>query len=1024
MSEILLLETKQIIRSLLISCPSKITVGQLCKDYRDLNGRTLPYAELGYKNAEDFVKSLNDVVQLEWMPNLNEYGLGAVADASTKHIEKMVKRQKKNTKHRHIIKKKNVAPRFQGHCRNVAPRFQGHCRNVAPSSNANTVKPKPVAKNASRVSKSKTTKPKSSKPKEYPKDSHLDVNAKFSPNFCDNIKKTLRKELSNMFPVKLKTEIVELLHHLGGSIDLRNFSHAFKEYFGRDLPVENLGFRTLTECLMYIPDIVLLECISSYYFVKLNPNICKPTVATNNRSVCEKSNSELSELAPNTENFNLKPNFNFRMNNSKIGNTDTQENCNQKTNENAISTLKVFDILRLKAANSSAFQNSDWKEINNLETFKQYIGPSINKTKLFDNIQNSVEKVNKLYNFQKTLPNEIKKEFQQVLSSHSGILASRFLSEYFKFTGKCFRLSDYNFYDIMELVFAFPEIFKVISLHNETSDCLLYACDEYDPKNCHKSNCLVECSQDYTDNSSFDSSLKENIISLIKYLKKISLDDFEKIYKNKFQSELPLARLGYDNIESFIFELSNSLPIKLSFEGSTLFISLYSDYPCIDTINPYIPELMNGIPQDSVIPGDKYTIQSLPKKLTDFISISVCDIDSPDQFWIQLKGKTTSESLKMLMENLQVTYNNEKNDKYQMPDNFVAEHNVCAVLWSFNNAWHRGIITKVLQKDQVEVFYVDYGTKCKVSKKSLRLLKKEFLSLPSQALRGRLSYVQPIDGIHWSEKAKIRFSELCMDKELVALVTNTHFKDRISIFLCNIANNQNININDILIEENLALPSLDLTNSSCTAENFKTTDVYEENESYQLCDANEEFDFNITKLFLAENNDIHVIILDQKPFVSNVEIASLFQKSEGLEKALLAKKALIPYIILERSGNERLFMELKRNKVKGIKESLNSITIYPFESIIDILICLQHPSQNLINEIEKKIKEFKNNIDNTQINELKEIIYYEDKKRKDIIQKMLDNGVCEEYVEEIQRIEQRIHLIKLKIKDPEKRLSL
>ncbi|XP_023231101.1 tudor domain-containing protein 5-like [Centruroides sculpturatus] len=1009
----LLLETKQIVRSILISCPSKISIGQLCKDYRDLNGRTLPYTELGYKTAEDFVKSLNDVVRMEWMPDMNEYGLGVVADASTKHIEKMVKRQKKNTKKRHVVKKKNVAP----------PRYQAHCKSVAPSLNANTLKPKPVTKIASKVTKSKTTKPKGSKPKEYPKDCLLDINVRFAPNFCDNIKKTLRKELSNMFPVKLKTKIVELLHHLGGSIDLRNFSYAFKEYFGSDFPVENLGFRSLTECLMYIPDIVKLECIGSYYFVKLNPNICKPTVATNN-SLHKKSNSELSEPTPNTENFNLKPNFDFRINNSKTGNLDTRENCNKKINENTVSTLKVFDILRLKAANSSAFQNSDRKEIDNLESLKQNVGSSINKTKLFDNIQSSVEKVNKLYNFHKTLPNEIKKEFQQVLSSHSGILASKFLSEYFKFTGKCFKLSDYNFFDIMELVFAFPEIFKVISLHNEKNDWLLYACDEYEPKNCHKSNCLIECSQDYTDNSTFDSSLKENIINLIKYLKKISSDDFEKIYKNKFQSELPLARFGCDNIESFIFELSNSLPIELSFEGSTLFISLCSDYPCTETINPYIPELMNGIPQDSVIPGDKYTLQSLPEKLTDFISISVCDIDSPDQFWIQLKGKTTSESLKTLMENLQVTYNNKKNDKYQMPDDFVAEHNVCAVLWSFNNTWHRGIITKVLHKDQVEVFYVDYGTKCKVSKRSLRLLKKEFLSLPSQALKGRLSYVQPISGIHWSEKAKIRFSELCMDKELVALVTNTHFEDRISIFLCNITNNQNININDILIEENLALPSLDLTNSSCTAENFKTADVYEENESYQLCDANEEFDFNITKLFLTENNDIHVIVLNQKPFISNGDIASLFQKSEGLEKALLAKKALIPYIILERSDNERLFMELKRNKVRGIKEPWNSITIYPFESIINILICLQHPSQSLMNEIEKKIKEFKNNIDNTQINELKEIIYYEDKKRKDIIQKMLDNGVCEEYVEEVQRIEQRIHLITLKIKDLKKRLSL
>jgi hypothetical protein len=61
-----------------------------------------------------------------------------------------------------------------------------------------------------------------------------------------------------------------------------------------------------------------------------------------------------------------------------------------------------------------------------------------------------------------------------------------------------------------------------------------------------------------------------------------------------------------------------------------------------------------------------------------------------------------------------------------------------------DHEWYRGLITATpSQRNVVEVFYVDYGNSSQVSKSDIRLVRKDFFQLPSQAIKCKLANVTP-----------------------------------------------------------------------------------------------------------------------------------------------------------------------------------------------------------------------------------------------------------------------------------------
>ena len=90
----LLERTKKELRSLLISAPRGVPARMLYKDYKMVIGKELPYRQLGFRNADEFVQSLSDVVRLGFGPTGEQTYFG-VANAETAQISRFVASQKK-----------------------------------------------------------------------------------------------------------------------------------------------------------------------------------------------------------------------------------------------------------------------------------------------------------------------------------------------------------------------------------------------------------------------------------------------------------------------------------------------------------------------------------------------------------------------------------------------------------------------------------------------------------------------------------------------------------------------------------------------------------------------------------------------------------------------------------------------------------------------------------------------------------------------------------------------------------------
>lgn len=57
-------DTKTIIRSLLLSTSEKVTIQQLDYDYRQMEGKHIPYSDLGFARLDQFLMSLTDTVEV------------------------------------------------------------------------------------------------------------------------------------------------------------------------------------------------------------------------------------------------------------------------------------------------------------------------------------------------------------------------------------------------------------------------------------------------------------------------------------------------------------------------------------------------------------------------------------------------------------------------------------------------------------------------------------------------------------------------------------------------------------------------------------------------------------------------------------------------------------------------------------------------------------------------------------------------------------------------------------------------
>ena len=101
-------KVKKDIRALLISAPLGVPAHIFAKDYRQMNGKEVPYREIGHRSLDDFIMSIPDVVRVGTGPT----GLVTfypIATRETQHIVNMIRRQKKPSIKKAVIPSAIVA---------------------------------------------------------------------------------------------------------------------------------------------------------------------------------------------------------------------------------------------------------------------------------------------------------------------------------------------------------------------------------------------------------------------------------------------------------------------------------------------------------------------------------------------------------------------------------------------------------------------------------------------------------------------------------------------------------------------------------------------------------------------------------------------------------------------------------------------------------------------------------------------------------------------------------------------------
>ncbi|XP_029903650.1 tudor domain-containing 6 [Myripristis murdjan] len=133
------------------------------------------------------------------------------------------------------------------------------------------------------------------------------------------------------------------------------------------------------------------------------------------------------------------------------------------------------------------------------------------------------------------------------------------------------------------------------------------------------------------------------------------------------------------------------------------------------------------------------------------LEVSVCYIESPNDFWCQLVQN--AGHLKLLMQDMQTYY---ASSAYQP---FL--ESACVARHPDNGMWYRALVIHKHVTPQVDVLLVDYGQMKTVTLYELRKICPEFLSLKGQAFRCSLyNLVDPTSTINdWSEEAVVQFQD-------------------------------------------------------------------------------------------------------------------------------------------------------------------------------------------------------------------------------------------------------------------------
>ncbi|KAM9280647.1 tudor domain-containing protein 5 [Cariama cristata] len=199
------------------------------------------------------------------------------------------------------------------------------------------------------------------------------------------------------------------------------------------------------------------------------------------------------------------------------------------------------------------------------------------------------------------------------------------------------------------------------------------------------------------------------------------------------------------------------------------------------------------IPPDAV--QDRSLCSLPPLERRCLVGVFVEFVVSPSQFYIHICSRETSDKLQDMMLEMRHCYSNKLvSDRYIMPESSVQPGQLCCV--AVLKWWYRVIIHRVINDQEVEVFYPDYGNLEIVQKSWLRFLKWCYLKLPAQAIPCSLAWAKPVEGT-WSKAATLLFKKLCGSKLLVGII-DEYVNGVLHLFLCDTSTEEDVYFHCVL----------------------------------------------------------------------------------------------------------------------------------------------------------------------------------------------------------------------------------
>ncbi|XP_072387591.1 tudor domain-containing protein 7-like isoform X1 [Diabrotica undecimpunctata] len=202
--------------------------------------------------------------------------------------------------------------------------------------------------------------------------------------------------------------------------------------------------------------------------------------------------------------------------------------------------------------------------------------------------------------------------------------------------------------------------------------------------------------------------------------------------------------------------------------------------------------------------GGQLECPPLPEKNTYF-EIHVPFAVNPYNFFVQ--PLESLSKLNRMMEQLQdkykhVTYSPLTLDQIQ-PGNIYASR--------FDDGnWYRTTVIKVIHDGSISVFYCDFGYYSNLTLQQLIPLDVEFLTLPYQALKAKMSGIKPKD-TNWTVKHCDKFKEMVERKHLYSFVVNIE-KDQLydsdlvlDLLLIDTSSEEDLRIDEYLISQGIAV---------------------------------------------------------------------------------------------------------------------------------------------------------------------------------------------------------------------------